>query len=116
MTPTLLTLPATPSPGACQKSLARPRPSRGRTRADMRRAHVHHWTDCPVRRRDEFLMRWSRLMVASFADARACADWAGVTAVCAHSWMDGMHRPCGDVVARAALKLPRFAEIMGDQP
>ena len=108
--------PLTPRDGLsaahAQKSL-RAAPSRGRTRAAARRAHVHHWTDCPARRRDEFLMRWSRLMLASFADAAACAEWAGVTAVCAHSWMDGHHRPCGDVVARAALTLPGFAEIMG---
>lgn len=86
---------------------------RGRGRAAARRAHVQHWTDCPARRRDEFLVRWSRLMIATFSSAADCADWAGVSVQCARWWIDGEHRPCGDVVARAALMLPRFAEIMG---
>ena len=112
-----LMLPDRHTAGSGQKSL-RPLPGRGRTRDAARRAHVAswapHWTDCPARRRDEFLMRWSRLMLASFASAADCAAWAGVTDVCARNWMDGMHRPCGDVVARAALTLPRFAAIMGE--
>lgn len=96
---------------------ARPRPAatRGRSLRSIRRAHVAPgWGVDPVLRRDEFLTRWSRLMIASFADAAACADWAGVTVVCARNWMDGDHRPCGDVVDLAWRTLPRCAVIMGE--
>lgn len=90
-----------------------PPPSgRGRSRSAARRAHV--WAADPCRRRDEFLRRWSRLMLASFASPEACAMWADATTQTARNWMDGTHRPCGDVVALAALTLPGFSAVMGN--
>lgn len=85
---------------------------RGRSRAAARRAHA--WIGAPVRRRDEFLTRWSRLMIASFGSVGECAEWAGVSEPCVRNWLEGHHRPCGDIVAQAALTLPDFARIIGE--
>lgn len=103
------------APARAQMSRANafaPQGGRGRSRSSARGAHV--WAADPARRRDEFLRRWSRLMLASFASPEGCALWADATAQSARNWMDGSHRPCGDVVALAALTLPGFAAVMGE--
>lgn len=110
-----LTPPDRPIAGRGQMSHANgfpPLGGRGRSRSAARRAHV--WACDPGARRDEFLRRWSRLMLASFASPEACALWADATTQTARNWMDGTHRPCGDVVALAALTLPAFGAIMGE--
>ena len=80
---------------------------RGRSAADRRRAHVAPFD------REDFLRRWSLLMIASFPSREVCAVHFGVTFQTACNWFDGSNRPYGDKIAHAALSLPRFAEIMG---
>ncbi|SDL36617.1 hypothetical protein SAMN04487971_109126 [Paracoccus chinensis] len=111
MTPLPLTPRDRVSPARPQMSFP-PSGGRGRSRAAARRAHA--WVGMPARRRDEFLTSWSRLMIASFGSVSECAEWAGVSEPCVRNWLEGFHRPCGDIVAQAALTLPDFARIIGE--
>lgn len=74
----------------------------------MRRAHVHaHRLD-----RDEFLRRWSLLMIASFRGAEECRLHFDVTLQTACNWRDGLHRPSGNHVDFAQFSLPDYARII----
>lgn len=96
---------------ARQMSFTAPVGGRGRSAAARRRAHVH------AQRRDidDFLRRWSMLMIVSFATAEACGQHFGVTKQTGCNWREGTHRPCGDAVDFAMQTLPRYAEIMWGQ-
>lgn len=72
----------------------------------MRRAHVRRLD------RDEFLGRWSLLMIASFVTAQACADHFEVTLQTACNWREGLHRPSGDHVDFAQATLADYDRIM----
>lgn len=89
-------------------------PAGGRARSAHAARRAHVWTQDGPRRRHEFGPRWSLLMIASFGSREACAVHFDVTFQTACNWFDGTCRPYGDVVAHAALTLPRFADIMGD--
>ncbi|MDQ7775280.1 MAG: hypothetical protein Q4615_04855 [Paracoccus aminovorans] len=79
---------------------------RGRSAAAARRAHA-----CRPDAQD-FLRRWSLLMISSFGSREECAVHFGVTFQTACNWFDGICRPYGDAVAFAVETLPRYAEIM----
>lgn len=98
-----------PKPSARPMSLTPPRGGRGRSASARRRAHVYR-PDV-----DDFLRRWSLLMITSFASAEACGRHFGVTKQTGCNWRDGTHRPCGDVVDYAVRSLPRYADIMWGQ-
>ena len=93
-----------------QMSFTPPVGGRGRSAAARRRAHVHAQRDT-----DDFLRRWSMLMIVSFATAEACGQHFGVTKQTGCNWREGTHRPCGDAVDFAMQTLPRYAEIMWGQ-
>lgn len=80
---------------------------RGRGASAARRAHVHHRPD-----RDQFLSRWSLLMIASFPSREACAVHFGVTFQTACNWFDALNAPYGHHVDFAQASLQRYAEIM----
>jgi len=96
---------------ARQMSFTAPVGGRGRSAAARRRAHVH----AQRRDTDDFLRRWSMLMIVSFATAEACGQHFGVTKQTGCNWREGTHRPCGDAVDFAMQTLPRYAEIMWGQ-
>lgn len=109
-----MTLPLN-KPDADQAGRKRPQMSfgnvfegRARSAHAARRAHVSHGPD-----RDQFMRRWSLLMIASFPSREACAVHFGVTFQTACNWFDAINRPYGDAVAHAVETLPRYFEIMG---
>ena len=107
MTIPLKTAPLTRHSGmSAQMSLTPPSGGRGRSSAAMRRAHVRRPD------REDFLRRWSMLMIASFRTAEDCADHFGVTLPCACNWREGIHRPSGDHVDFAQASLPEYERIM----
>ncbi|QIR85027.1 hypothetical protein FIU66_07290 [Paracoccus sp. AK26] len=87
-------------------SLTPPPGGRGRSSAAMRRAHARRPD------REDFLRRWSMLMIASFRTAEDCAEHFSVTLPCACNWREGMHRPSGDHVDFAQASLPEYERIM----
>lgn len=115
MTPLPTTLRDRDIPGRAQTSRINgfaPHGGRGRSRSSARRAHV--WTADHGQRRDQFAVRWSRLMMVSFASPEACALWADQTTQTARNWIEGCNRPYGDVVTHAWLTLPDFVQVMGE--
>lgn len=115
MSQPLLTARDRASPARATKSrynVFPPAGGRGRSASSARRAHGA--AADPALRRDAFMQRWSRLMLASFASPEACALWADVTVQAARNWIDGCNRPYGDVVDLAVQTLPDYARIMGE--
>lgn len=99
--------PAPAAPGRQNRGLA-PRGGRGRGRYAARQAAVV--SDCALALPDprawkaQFPAIWQRFILARWGrDPHAASRDLGVNLQTARNWIDGLHVPTGDVVARAML-------------